>query len=69
MDHKGNVIIGQSEGDYIIMRSNGAPTYNFTCAVDDKMMGITHVIRSNDHYSNTHKYKTLHLDNVKSLRN
>ncbi|SJK86575.1 glutamyl-tRNA synthetase [Babesia microti strain RI] len=55
MDHKGNVIIGQSEGDYIIMRSNGAPTYNFTCAVDDKMMGITHVIRSNDHYSNTHK--------------
>lgn len=41
--------------DFIIMKSNGVPTYNFACAVDDVLMGITHVIRAEEHLSNTPK--------------
>ncbi|GMT42135.1 MAG: glutamate--tRNA ligase [bacterium] len=40
-------------GDFIVFRSNGLPTYNFANAVDDGMMNITHVIRGEDHISNT----------------
>ena len=39
--------------DLIIARSDGSPTYNFTVAVDDFDMGITHVIRGDDHINNT----------------
>lgn len=42
-----------SLGDYIIMRSSGMPVYNFCVAVDDASMGITHVIRAEEHLSNT----------------
>ncbi len=41
--------------DLIIVRSDGRPTYNLACVVDDLEMGITHVIRGNDHLSNTFK--------------
>jgi nondiscriminating glutamyl-tRNA synthetase len=41
--------------DFIIMRSDGFPSYNFAAAVDDLLMGITHVIRGADHLSNTPK--------------
>lgn len=40
-------------GDFIILRENGAPTYNFAVAVDDMLMKITHVLRGEDHISNT----------------
>eukprot|EP00595_Chromulina_sp_UTEXLB2642_P000198 CAMPEP_0196762374 /NCGR_PEP_ID=MMETSP1095-20130614/1794_1 /TAXON_ID=96789 ORGANISM="Chromulina nebulosa, Strain UTEXLB2642" /NCGR_SAMPLE_ID=MMETSP1095 /ASSEMBLY_ACC=CAM_ASM_000446 /LENGTH=554 /DNA_ID=CAMNT_0042113087 /DNA_START=110 /DNA_END=1774 /DNA_ORIENTATION=+ len=40
-------------GDFIILRSNGMPVYNFCVAVDDATMGITHVIRAEEHLSNT----------------
>ena len=39
--------------DLIIVRSDGLPTYNFSVVVDDATMGITHVIRGNDHLNNT----------------
>ncbi len=41
--------------DFIIARSDGSPTYNFVVAVDDALMGITDVIRGDDHLSNTPK--------------
>ena len=41
--------------DMVIVRTNGAPTYNFCVAVDDIDMRISHVIRGNDHLSNTPK--------------
>ena len=41
--------------DFIIARSDGTPTYNFTVVVDDHTMGISHVIRGEDHISNTPK--------------
>ncbi|MBQ3641833.1 glutamate--tRNA ligase [bacterium] len=42
-------------GDFVIMKSNGAPTYNFAVVIDDMLMKITHVIRGEDHISNTFK--------------
>ncbi len=52
--------------DFIIQRSDGTPTYNFVVAVDDALMGITDVIRGDDHLSNTPKqivvYKALGFD-------
>jgi len=41
--------------DWILVRSNGTPTYNFCVVVDDVTTKITHVIRGNDHLSNTPK--------------
>ncbi len=41
--------------DFIIVRSDGTPTYNFVVVVDDATMGITHVIRGDDHLNNTPK--------------
>lgn len=40
-------------GDFIIRRENGVPTYNFAAAVDDAQMDITHVVRGEDHLTNT----------------
>jgi len=44
---------GDAIGDFIIVRSNGMPAYNFAVVIDDHLMGITHVIRGEDHLSNT----------------
>lgn len=41
--------------DFIIMKSNGTPAYNFACVVDDNAMQISHVIRAEEHLSNTPK--------------
>ncbi|MBE8162484.1 MAG: glutamate--tRNA ligase [Bdellovibrionaceae bacterium] len=40
-------------GDFVIQRSNGMPVYNFCCVVDDALMKITHVLRAEEHLSNT----------------
>lgn len=40
-------------GDFIIVRSNGMPAYNFAVVIDDHLMAITHVLRGEDHLSNT----------------
>ena len=40
-------------GDFIIVRSDGMAAYNFACVMDDHLMHITHVIRGEDHLSNT----------------
>ncbi|MHB8171911.1 MAG: glutamate--tRNA ligase [Thermincolia bacterium] len=40
-------------GDYVIVRSDGIPTYNFAVVIDDATMNITHVIRGEEHLSNT----------------
>lgn len=41
--------------DLVLVKSDGSPTYNFACVVDDIEMKITHVIRGDDHISNTNK--------------
>jgi glutamyl-tRNA synthetase len=49
----GEVTVGNEElDDLIILRSDGTPTYNFSVVVDDHDMGITHVIRGNEHFRN-----------------
>ena len=42
-------------GDFVILKSNGAPTYNYAVVIDDALMKISHVIRGEDHISNTYK--------------
>ncbi len=51
---KGTISFDNSElDDLVIQRSDGMPTYNFAVVVDDLTMGITHVIRGDDHVNNT----------------
>ncbi len=40
-------------GDFVIVRSNGLPVYNYCCVIDDMLMEISHVIRGEDHLNNT----------------
>jgi hypothetical protein len=40
-------------GDFVVLRSNGLPVYNFCVAIDDALMGITHVLRAEEHLPNT----------------
>ena len=50
----GKVVFDAKElDDFVIFRSDGTPTYNFATVLDDAAMGITHVIRGDDHLSNT----------------
>jgi glutamyl-tRNA synthetase len=58
---RGNVVFDKKElDDLIIRRSDGTPTYNFVVVVDDAEMGITHVIRGDDHLSNTPRQALLY---------
>jgi glutamyl-tRNA synthetase len=51
---KGRITVANSElDDLVIMRTDGIPTYNFGVVIDDWDMGITHVIRGDDHVNNT----------------
>jgi glutamyl-tRNA synthetase len=53
---KGEIRIAANEvDDFILARSDGTPTYNFVVAVDDALMGLTDVIRGDDHLYNTPK--------------
>ncbi len=53
---KGDISIASTEvDDFIIARSDGTPTYNFVVAIDDALMGVTDVIRGDDHLYNTPK--------------
>lgn len=61
---KGKITINAKDiDDFIIARSDGTPTYNFVVTIDDALMGITDVIRGDDHLTNTPKqiiiYKAL----------
>ena len=48
-----------SLGDFILIRSDGFPVYNFSCAVDDSLMQISHVFRGEEHLSNTVKQQLI----------
>ncbi len=51
---RGTVLFDETQmDDLIVRRSDGSPTYNLTVVVDDAIMGVTHVIRGEDHLSNT----------------
>ncbi len=53
---KGNITFENSTlDDFILLKSDGYPTYNFACVIDDMLMKISHVIRGDDHLSNTPK--------------
>ncbi|KHL95272.1 glutamyl-tRNA synthetase [Paenibacillus sp. IHB B 3415] len=51
---KGSISFNTKEmGDFVIVKKDGIPTYNFAVAVDDHLMAISHVLRGEDHISNT----------------
>ena len=51
---RGRVVFPENMvGDFVIIRSNGQPVYNFCCVVDDWLMKVSHVVRGEDHLSNT----------------
>lgn len=54
---KGDVTMAAKDisGDFVIMKHDGTPTYNFAVVIDDHLMGITHVLRGDDHLANTPK--------------
>ncbi len=53
---KGDVTFKSEDvGDWVILKRNQIPTYNFACAIDDHLMDITHVLRGEDHITNTPK--------------
>lgn len=47
--------LGKDIGDWVAIKKNGIPTYNFACAIDDHLMEISHVFRGEEHISNTPK--------------
>ncbi len=52
----GRIDIDTSQiSDPVLLRSDGSPTYNFSCVVDDLLMKISHVVRGDGHISNTHR--------------
>ncbi len=52
-------IAGDQIADFIILRSDGRPSYNFAAVVDDGAMAITHIIRGDDHLTNTARQELL----------
>jgi glutamyl-tRNA synthetase len=56
---RGDVTFGRIE-DFVILKSDGSPSYNFAVVVDDVEMGITHVIRGEEHLSNTARQRLLY---------
>lgn len=56
---RGEVSFGRIE-DFVLMKSDGTPSYNFAVVVDDLGMGITHVIRGEDHIPNTARQTLLY---------
>ena len=60
---RGSISFDKSQlDDFVIVRSDGTPTYNFCVVIDDHASAITHVIRGEDHISNTPKQIALYLE-------
>ncbi|MFK7968520.1 MAG: glutamate--tRNA ligase [Rickettsiaceae bacterium] len=58
---QGDVVVQNAQlDDMILLRSNGTPTYMLAVVVDDHDMGITHIIRGDDHLSNAHRQQILY---------
>jgi len=58
---RGDVVYENAElDDLVLLRTDGSPTYNFVVVVDDASMGITHVLRGDDHLNNTPKQVLLY---------
>jgi glutamyl-tRNA synthetase len=57
----GEIVFNTDEiKDQVLIKSDGLPAYNFACVIDDSQMNITHIIRGDDHVSNTPKQMLLY---------
>ncbi|MCR4841942.1 MAG: glutamate--tRNA ligase [Eubacterium sp.] len=60
-DIYGDISVNNEElEDFILIKSDGYPTYNFANVIDDHLMGITHVVRGNEYLSSTPKYNLIY---------
>lgn len=58
---RGDVVFENTElDDLVLLRTDGSPTYNYVVVIDDAAMGITHVLRGDDHLNNTPKQVILY---------
>ncbi len=58
---KGHLSINLNEiGDFVLVRPDGMPMYNFACVIDDGLMKISHVIRGDDHVINTYRQSLIY---------
>ena len=58
---KGEVSFSSNDiGDWVILKRNGIPTYNFAVVIDDHLMDITHVLRGEEHLTNTPKQMAIY---------
>ena len=58
---RGRVVFNSEEiGDFVIVKSDGIPTYNYAVVIDDSLMKISHVIRAEEHLSNTPRQALLY---------
>jgi glutamyl-tRNA synthetase len=58
---RGHVTFGaEMVGDFVVLRGGGLPTYNYACVIDDHGMAMTHVLRGEDHLSNTLRQEMLY---------
>jgi len=65
---KGDITTAPNEVDaFVILRTDGTPTYNFACACDDMLSNISFIIRGEDHLSNTPKQ--IHIKNILGYEN
>lgn len=55
-----NIVDNHELDDFILRRADGSPTYNLAVVVDDALMGVTHILRGDDHLSNTPKQVLLY---------
>lgn len=58
---RGEISVNSNDiGDFIIMRGDGTPTYNFAAVVDDHLMEISHILRGEEHITNTPKQLSIY---------
>ncbi|MDP8215941.1 MAG: glutamate--tRNA ligase [Candidatus Kaelpia imicola] len=57
---RGEIEFKEGFSDIVLMKSDGSPTYNFACVIDDATLGMTHIVRGEDHISNTPKQVLLY---------
>ena len=55
----GSIVAGK-RADFVLLRTDGIPLYNFGCVVDDHDMGVTHVVRGSDHLNNAARQTLLY---------
>ena len=66
--HQHNRIEFPCVGDWVMVKTNGIPTYNFAVVIDDHLMKISHVFRGEEHLSNTPRQMMIYMHLVGNIQ-